>query len=445
MLFSAKNKFLHPRNSFAAAWLVSLLATLLLLAACGDSPTPVLPTATPAPDYQLVTEPELFFTASVPSNWQRAVVEPATHVQYKQNGSEVLRIGFISRRVGKLTPDSQRVLEERVDGEKKKYPALKVDKGGGGTVTLVDTTISIDRLSYTNAEGVEELQYILQANNVRAERAYVIYAATPAKDNATFQAIFNYCFKNFSSTATEVPQVSGESGLADPTVLAANAGGIIRPANAREIKGRQLRLVEWQSPPLSASAKQPVVTGTFPYDYTWRLRPFLVPAITVPTTPLPGTTPLATPTKANANLPAPAAPALYLESPEVDRTTRQALMQFLVYRDTLPAAGPSVEEWRRFYEPISAALLDGPLKAYGATVTLGDVVLTNQLYRAPFTARDFAGQVQSRGIVLFSRSGPHAIVSVLSLSPKASTIQDLLDKYDADFQTIVKSLQVKFN
>jgi hypothetical protein len=84
------------------------------------------------------------------------------------------------------------------------------------------------------------------------------------------------------------------------------------------------------------------------------------------------------------------------------------------------------------------------LKSYGPNVTVGEVNNTGVLYRAPFTARNPAGEVLSRGVILFSKSSTHGVVSLLSLSPYASVKQSLVDSFDADFQVMVNSFQVKF-
>ena len=84
------------------------------------------------------------------------------------------------------------------------------------------------------------------------------------------------------------------------------------------------------------------------------------------------------------------------------------------------------------------------LKSYGPSVSVEGVALAGQLYRTKYTARSATGDVTSRGIILFSRSGTNGIVSLLSLSQYASVKQALLDNLDADFQEMVSSFSVKF-
>lgn len=395
------------------------LLTSLLLAACGDSaaPTQAPPTATPLPSYQQESNSGLKFSMNMPFGWSRTAIDANT-VVYTKPSDPNIGIGVISRVIGKLTPDSQRLAQERMDTLKKQFPAMQVDPSGGGNLTFVDTTLNVARMSYTNASNVDVVQYAVQANNVKAERAYVLFGVTTVKDADTNRGLFLDCFKSFMSTAQPVVSQadSAGSGVADPTVVAANLGGYVRPTGGRDQQGAYLRLVDWQTPPLNASLKMPTISGLFPYDYAWRLRPF----------------------------PQADKPALYLESNVIDKTTSEATMLFGIYKDAFTNSSPTSDDWRKFYTPILTLLRDQNLKSYGPNVTIGDVAAMGELYRAPYTARSQAGDVTSRGVIIFSRSGTHAVVSLLSLSQYASVKQALLDNLDADFQQMVGSFSVKF-
>ncbi|HEX2911209.1 MAG TPA: hypothetical protein VH186_10405 [Chloroflexia bacterium] len=408
--------FISSTRGRAFLLLVMLLSSMLL-AACGQESTPVPPTPTPAPRFQQENNSDLFFTMNIPFNWNKNVLDANT-VVYTPPDNANLGIGVVSQQIGKLTPDSRRLLEQRVDQLKSRFSDLKQDVGGGGTLTLVDTAISVDRLTYSS-NNIELNQYITEANNVQADRAYVLFGVTPSKDADTYRPLYFDCFKSFSSTANPVPAQNNESGVADPTVVAANLGGKIRPTSGNEEKGKVLRLVEWETPPLNANLKTPRIKGLFPYDFGWRLRPY----------------------------PTPTTPAIYLDSPVVDRTTNQAVMQISVFKDAFPSGNPTEDDWKKFYTPLLNTLFNQTITSYGSpfNVKIGDVASSGPLYRAPFVAISNTGELNSRGFVLFSRSGTHGVVSVLSLSPVASLKQDLVDGFDADFQRMVNSFSVSFN
>jgi hypothetical protein len=411
---------LFPVRNSGLPWAILIVAALftsLLMGACGENPTPapVAPTAPPPPSFQQESNPDLKFSMNMPFGWTRNAIDANTVVYTKPDDPNI-GIGVVSRVIGKLTPDSQRLAQERMDTLKAQFPAMQLDPTGGGSLTLVDTTLNVARMSYTNASNVDVVQYAVQANNVKAERAYVLFAVTTVKDADTYRPLFLECFKSFMSTAQPNLAQSTDSGVADPTVVAANLGGYVRPIGGRDQQGQYLRLVDWTTPPLNAKLKMPTISGLFPYDYAWRLRPF----------------------------PQPDKPALYLESNVVDKTTSEATMLFGVYKDAFSNASPTTDDWRKFYTPILTLLRDQNLKSYGPNVSIGDIATAGELYRAPYTARNASGDVTSRGVILFSRSGTHGIVSLLSLSQYASVKQALLDSLDTDFQQIVGSFSVKF-
>ncbi len=412
-----------PARKSSQVWVILIVASLLaslLLGACGETaaPTEAPPTATPVPGYQQENNSTLQFSMNVPFGWTKNIVAADT-VVYTKPDDPTIGIGIVSRQVGKLTPESQRLAQERADLLKRQFPEMQQDPTGGGNLTLVDTTLNVARLSYTNSSKVDVIQYAVEANNVKAERAYVLFGVTTTKDAETYRALFFNCFKSFMSTAQargNLPAQSSDSGVSDPTVSAANAGGYVRPLSGRDQEGQSLRMVEWETPPLNAKLKQPRITGLFPYDYIWHLRPF----------------------------PQGDKPALYLESNKVDKTTAEATMLFGVYKDAFPANSPTTDDWRKFYTPILELLKSQNLKSYGPNVTIGEVLNNGALYRAPFTTRNETGDVSSRGVILFSKSGTHGVVSLLSLSQFASVKQSLLDNLDADFQVMINSFQVKF-
>lgn len=409
-----------PARKSGQPWVILVVASLcasLLLAACGEAatPVPVAPTATPIPRYQQENNTALQFSMNMPFGWTKTTIDANT-VVYTRPDNPNIGIGVVSRQVGKLTPESQRLAQERVDQLKRQFPGMQEDPTGGGSLSLVDTTLTISKLSYTNASNVDVIQYAVEANNVKAERAYVLFGVTTTKEADTYRPLFLDSFKSFMSTAQTNVSQSSDSGVADPTVIAANEGGIVRPISGREQQGQYLRLVEWETPPMNAMLKQPRITGFFPYDYKWRLRPF----------------------------PQADKPALYLESNVVDKTAAEASMLFGVYKDAFPVNNPTTDDWRKFYTPILELLKNQNLKSYGPNVTIGETLNTNGLYRVPFTARDDSGDVTSRGVILFSRSGTHGVVSLLSLSQFASVKQSLLDSLDQDFQVMVNSFTVKF-
>ncbi|MBN9391537.1 MAG: hypothetical protein J0I20_26125 [Chloroflexi bacterium] len=407
------------RQPWPQGWpflLVAALCTSLLLAACGnDAPTQAPPSPTPLPSYQQENNTSLLFSMNMPYGWVRNVVDANTVVYTNPNDPNI-GIGVVSKQIGKLTSDSQRLAQERMDTLKAQFPSMQIDPSGGGTLTLVDTTLNVARMAYTNASNVDVVQYAVEANNVKAERAYVLFGVTTIKDADTNRGLFLNCFKSFMSTAQPNLNQTTDSGVADPTVIAANKGGFVRPTGGRDEQGQYLRLVDWDSPPLNANLKLPVISGLFPYDYSWRLRPF----------------------------PQSDKPGLYLESNVVDKTTSEATMLFGVYKDAFSTTSPTTDDWNKFYTPILNLLQVQNLKSYGPSVSVEGVALAGQLYRTKYTARSATGDVTSRGIILFSRSGTNGIVSLLSLSQYASVKQALLDNLDADFQEMVSSFSVKF-
>ena len=393
--------------------LIALLLTSLILVACGGDSTPIPPPATPSfqQKFQQDTSAELFYSMNFPAGWTRTNRDPNTVVFTKPDDPN-FSIGIVSKQISGLGPSDQSLLAAETNAVKTASPNTREDPAGGGTLPLLDTTTSINRLSF-NKNNTDLIEYLGQVNNVQAAQAYLLFGITTAKDSDTFRSTYYDCFKSFISSAPQVAR--GVSGVADPTVIAANNGGKIRPDNP-ETKGQYLRLVAWQSPPLNVANKQPILTGTFPLEYDWRIRPF----------------------------PTAAQPALYLASPIVDRNSNQAVMQIGIYKDAFKSTSPSVDEWKGFYSPILSLVAGQELQAYGGSILPVDVNQVGTLYRAPFTARDPKGGVRSRGFILFGRNGTNGLVGVLSISPNSAVKQDLVDGLDRDFQTIISSIQVKY-
>ncbi len=404
-----------PKNFWrtGTVWLVVGLVSLLLVA-CGDAATPIPPTATPSfqQKFRQDNNPDLFYTMNFPEGWTRAAVD-ATSVVYTSPTDANLKIGLVSKSIVKLKPDDQSLLQVRTTQVKNANPGTREDPGGGGTLNLLDTTVSVNRLSYSSNNN-DLIQYIAQVNNVKAERGYLLFGISTAKDSSIYQPLYFDSFRSFTSSAPEVAR--GESGVADPTVLVANAGGKIRPVNAREVRGQYLKMVEWQSPPLNVNVKQPTLSGTFPLDYDWRLRPF----------------------------PTPAQPALYLTSPIVDNNANQAVIQIAIFKDAFKSATPSADDWRAFYSPTLNTLAAQYVQSFGTSIQPLEVTQAGPLYRVPFTARNTKGEVGSRGFILFGHSGTHGILGVISISPGSAAKQNLVDGFDRDFQTIISSLKVNY-
>ena len=394
--------------------LVALLLTTMILSACGDAPTPVPPTPTPTfeEQYQQDTNPQLFYTMNIPTGWTSAMVDPNTAV-YSRPDDPNFKVGVISKSIDNLTPDDKTLLQTRISQVTAVYTGAQDAPSGGGTLSLVDTTSAVDRLSYTS-NNVTLYQFVAQVNNVKANRAYLLYAISTVKDAANFQPIYFNCFNTFASTAPNVAR--GQSGVADPTVMAGNAGGIINPANPNITNGQYLRLVQWQSPPVDPNAKKPVLTGLFPLNYSWRLLPF--------------------PTEKQA--------ALYLSSPVVDRNANQAIMQITIYKDAFKSGSPSADDWRTFYTSELNVLATEYLQDLGPNYQPINVTQVGNLYRVPFTATQSNGTVNSRGFIMFGHSGTNAIVGVVAISPASAVRQDLVDGFDHDFQTIINSIQVQY-
>ncbi len=403
------------------AWLGMLVASLLisvLLAACGEEATPIPPTPTPLPRFQLETNFEQLFTMNIPYGWTKNPVD-STSVLYQSPAATTDKVGVVSRQVDRLTPESQTLLVERTNSLKSRFPGLK-EEAGSDTIVLVDSNTKVNRLTYIE-NGTETIQLLLQFNNVKAERSYLVFGLMAAKGADKSIPLYLDSFRSFTSTATE--RAGGNAALADPTVIAGQLGGKVVLRTGQEVKGRYLTLVGWQTPPLDLNKKVPIVTGYFPKDYKWRLSPF-------PTNEQPG---------------------IYLESPIIDSTTAQAVIQLGVYKDKLPAGTATADDWKKFYDPILITLRTKYLPSYGPTVKLDpDPVAaitgpnSTTYYRSSFTVRNDDGSVKSRGVILFSRSGSHGVVSVLSLSPIASLSQNLVDSFDLDMQTMANNFQVRF-
>ncbi len=408
-----------------AALIIAGLLGVLVLVACGEEPTPVPPTPTPTPRFQLETNNDLFYTLNIPFNWNKSPVD-ANSVIYVNPKDQVELEGVISKNIDKLGPESQQLLQERVSQLKSRFSNLKED-GSSDSINLGDATVRINRLNYSN-NGADLIQYLAQVNNVKANRAYLLYAVTNAKTAEVNRPLYLDSFRSFTSTASASPDAN--SVLADPTVVAGNKGGKVVIRSGQEYKGRYLTLVAWETPPLDLNKKAPRITGYFPKDYTWRVLPFRINDL----------------------------PFLYLESPIVDRTTSQASMQFTVVPNAFATGTPSADDWKKFYEATfdkedkekgkKPGIMTAVLNSYGSNVKVDPVATVPTttgatIYRAPFIARNDDGSVKSRGTILFNRSGTNGIISVLSLSPAASINQTLLESFDADFQTMISSFTVK--
>lgn len=428
------------RSQRWAGLLIVITLTLGLLAACGDSPTPVPPTPTPTPKYQQENNFDLLFTMNIPFNWNKNVVDANT-VVYQNPADANEQVGIISKAVDKLTPESQALLQDRTNQVKSKFPGLREDVGSD-SINLVASTIKVNRLSYSS-NGADLIQYLTEFNNVGAQRAYVLFGITNAKTADTNRPLYLDAFRSFISTAAD--KGGNASSITDPTVVAGFNGGKVVLRSGQEQKGVYLTLVAWETPPLDLAQKAPRITGYFPKNYSWRIRPYPVEGLTPPTTPTATATSGASATVAAKG----AIPAVYLESPVVDRTTAQAVMQFGVVKDAIPSSSPSADDWKKFYTPVLNLLQNSTLSSYGSVANIEPPAALNAsngatIYRAPFSIKSADGAVNSRGIILFSRSGTHGVVSVLSLSPAASIQQSLVDNFDTDFQTMVTSFTVKY-
>jgi hypothetical protein len=410
-----KEKGATSRGRVAFGILAVLLASLLL-AACGEevAPTPLPPTPTPPPRFQQERNTELQFEIAVPYGWRKETLDSQT-VLYVNPADPNAGIGVVSRRITNLNPDNKDIIRERVDFLKSRFPALRQDAAGGGSLTLVDTTVGIDRLIYTNERNTEVIQYVTQVNNVRAQRGYVLYAATPSTPPETAEAnrkLYLEAFATFSSTAPEVPR--GQSGVADPTIVAANNGGKVI-ASPQQVLGKYLRLSQWETPPLNAPTKTPKLTGLFPVNYGWKIGFF--------------------PTRTQ--------PAISLESPLVDESGPEAVIQMTTYAGALPAGAPSRDDWNKFINPARDAVVQNYIQKYGPVTKLGDLGQVGDVYRLPFKANDDLGKTLVTGYVYFSKNGTNGIVTFLSLSQKVAIKQALVESFDADLRQMLASLAVK--
>lgn len=402
------------RLFFFLALLVTMLLSSLALAACGDAPTPVPPSPTPAPEFQAEVSPELAFTMSIPYGWTKQVVDANTIV-YLNPADANMGFGVFSRSAQKLTPTSKELLKERTDFLRSRFPNIRVDENGGGSFRVVDNSINIDRLAYTNEKGVDVLQFIAQVNNVAALRPYVLFAVTGAKEVDIYQQRFLKAFGTFVSTAA--PVASGQSGVTDPTVQAAQAGGKVISVG-RDVLGRYLRLTEWETPPLDVSTEQkkPRLTGQFPVQYNWLISTF--------------------PTKQQ--------PSITLTSPKVDQSSPEAVIRIGVYKDALPEGAPSREEWEKFYNPVRKQILESYIQTTGPNSKLEEFAQVGNIYRAAFITRDSNGGVLGQGYLYVSKSGKHGVVTLLTVSPQVALKPAVIDNFENDIRQLTNSIKVNY-
>lgn len=403
----------HVRLPLQPAFFAAILTLSLILTACGgDAPTPAPPSPTPTPEFQTETNIELLFNMQIPYGWTKQVVNNET-VVYINPADPNMGLGVLTRQVDKLTPTSKDLLKTRVDFLRNQFPSMEVAPNGGGNFTVVDNSVSVDRLVYTNANGVQVLQFLAQVNNVAAQRPYVLYAVTDVKNADVYQPRFLKAFGTFVSTAR--PVASGESGVVDPTQQAAQNGGRVVSAG-RDTLGRYLRLTDWQTPPLDIAEKKPVLTGQFPVQYGWIISTF--------------------PTKQQ--------PSITLTSPKMDLNSPEAVIRIGVFKDVLPEGTPSREEWDKFFTPLRKQIDENFVQTSGRKATLEDLVQVGNIYRAGFIGRDPNGVVLGRGYLYISKSGKHGIVTLLTLSQQVALKPAIIDNFENDIRQLVNSLKVNY-
>ncbi len=404
-----------------------LLATGLaaVFAACGDAPAPqvVVPTATPTPSFRQEVNQELFFIMSIPNNWAKNGDKDM--VAYVAPEDANLKISVSATSAQRLTADSTRILQEKLDTYKTRFTNFRQDNAG--LLKLVDATINLFKLTYTEA-GTEISEFTAQVNAPSSNRAYILSGRSLAAQAEQRKSTFTTAFESFKSNAPlAVPATLTAAAGGDPTAVAASAGGKV--TGNKGTTGKTGDLVEWQSPTLLSGSNRYVFSGLFPNNWQWRIKSF--PTLLAPASPTgaAATTITASPQLAN--------PGLYLTAPDNETFVQLGIVPNAFASDAVP----STEDYQRAYEPYYQSFKQ-TIESQGSRNTISDVTNVGALYRATFVARNDAGATNTRGVLFIRSAGRHLLMTIVTLGPNSAIKQNLVDGYEADLQTLALSIKV---
>ena len=408
---------MNTLKTFYSFALLTLLTLSLLMAACGDTAPQVAgPPPSPTPGLKQETDRDLFFVMSVPISWVKNSDKEAANFVAPDDPN--LKMSVSVAQVTRLTADSTRILQEKLDSIKGRYPQARQDNAG--QLTLVDNTVALSKISYVE-NNLEITEYLAQVNVPKADRAYILQGRSPAVSAEQRKTIFLTSFESFKANPPlTVPATLTAAAQGDPAVALASAGGKV--SGNKTIPGKVATQVEWQSPPLLYGPNRFVVSGYFPRDWQWQAKSF-------PT--LDRTALAITPKSSLAN------PGLYFTAPN-----NEALLQLgivpEVFRNEDP---PSSEEYLKAIDPYLKTFSQS-ITGLGSRTTITDLANVGTFFRTTFIVRSDSGATSSRGVVLFRSAGRHLVMGVITLNAQASLKQELIDGYDIDLQSIISSVKV---
>ncbi len=395
-----------------------MLGLALLLVGCGDSPIPAGPPPTPTPSFRQETNQDLFFVMSVPINW--AKTSDATSVTFTATEDANLKLSVTTVSASPLTPDSTRILQEKLDSLKAKHPEMRQDNAG--FIRLVTDNVSLFKVNYTD-NGAEVTEYMAQVNAPSSARAYLLVGRSPTASAEQRRTVFLTSFESFKSNAPLIVPASltAGAGAGDPTALAANAGGKI--SGDKTAPGRVTTLVDWQSPALVYGSSRLTVQGLLPQDWQWRIKSFPTLDKTVVTV---------TPTSSTV-----ANPGLYLTAPNGEAFIQVGVVPN-VFRGDAP---PSTDEYTKAIDPYLKSF-NQSIASQGSRNSISTLENSGAFFRSTFVARNDSGTTTARGVILFRSAGRHLVVGAVTLGAGAATKNNLVEGYDADLQNLVSSIKV---
>ncbi len=407
------------RGRFAGLLGLVMLASLVLTACGGgDGPPPPTPTPTLAiSNYRLDSEPSLFITVSVLSDWIKTT-EPGK-VTYAPASFQNINLSVSTEKVSNLQPNATNLIEKRLSDIKAKAGAST--QGQSESLNLLDREVSLNQVSYNNGQDVTEL--LTQVNIASANQAYLLSGLIPTAEFVRFKDPLRQMMSSMTfnppRVTTAVPIISATPQITEGV---AKANLITSAPNSSETKGSYLSFTNWTTPSLTGG-QNAVVTliGSFPARWQWAIKGF----------------------------PNESDPGIYLNSPrpgQLGQSSSEATIHLGVVRGAFPAGTttPDQNQWRAAYGKVFERFQKVLLPAFGEKVSIELPVDSDNLKKSDFTVRTDGDKqlIRSRGAIYFRNVGADMLVGVVYISPDASVVNSLVDSYEADLATMVKSMRI---
>jgi len=414
VLVSTDKRF---RGRIAGLLGLVLLASLVLTA-CGGGEGPPLPTPTPTlsiSNYRLDTEPSLFITVSVLSDWTKTT--ESGKATYAPPTVQNINLTVSTEKISNLQPNSTSLIEKRLSEIKAKSGATT--QGQAESLNLLDREVSLNQVSYNNGADVTEL--LTQVNIAAANQAYLLSGLIPTAEFVRFKDPMRQMMSSMTFSpprlttavpiASTTPQVT--AGVSKPNL-------ITTAPNSTETKGSYLSFVNWTTPSLTGG-QNAVVTliGSFPSRWQWAVK----------------------------NFPGEFDPGIYLNSPkpgQLGQSASEATINFGVVKNAFTSDSPDQNQWRAAYGKVFERFQTVLLPALGVKVSIDLPVDTDNLKKSDFTVRSDGDkqQIRSRGAIYFRNVGQDMLVGVVYISSDASLVNSLVDSYEADLATMIKTMRI---